>query len=160
MRLYTLQYRQVFPISRETAWEFFSDPANLARITPPWLNLSVTSPLPAEMYPGMLITYRLRPVPGVAVSWVTEITQARKPEFFVDEQRFGPYRFWHHQHDFRPVADGVEMEDLVHYALGFGPLGQVVNRLLVAPRLAEIFRYRRMVLDRRFGSGSHSPKFS
>ncbi len=150
MRLYSLQFLQRLPVSQEHAWSFFSDPANLARITPPWLNFTVTSQLPPEMYPGMIISYRIRPVAGLPVTWITEITHASQPEFFVDEQRFGPYRFWHHQHHFRSVEGGVEMEDLVHYGFGFGVLGEALNRLLVRPRLEEIFRYRRDVLHRLF----------
>jgi ligand-binding SRPBCC domain-containing protein len=103
------------------------------------------------MYPGMLIEYTVRPLFGLPVRWVTEITHVREHEYFVDEQRAGPYRFWHHEHHFRPVEGGVEVRDLVSYRLPLGPLGSLINRLAVRGRLAQIFEYRRRVLEDRFG---------
>lgn len=151
MKLYRLEYRQRLALPPQEAWNFFSDPSNLAAITPPWLNFEVTSPLPATTYQGLLIRYRIRPLAGIPVTWVTEITHLQPQAFFVDEQRFGPYRFWHHQHHFHPCPGGVEMTDLVHYGLRFGPLGQLLHPLLVRKRLEEIFVYRREVLAERFG---------
>jgi ligand-binding SRPBCC domain-containing protein len=135
----------------EEAWRFFSDPRNLARITPPSLGFEITFPLTEGIYPGQIVTYRVRPLFGVPVTWVTEITSVEAPHRFVDEQRVGPYGFWHHQHRLRPVEGGVEVEDLVHYALPLGPVGVVVDRLLVAPRLRQIFAFRRRVLAATFG---------
>lgn len=146
---------QVVPVTLDEAWRFFSDPANLAAITPPWLGFAVTSPLPAQMHPGMIVEYTLRPFAGIPVRWVTEITHVVDGALFVDEQRMGPYRFWHHQHHFRAVDGGVELRDIVHYALPFGPIGALVARLVVAPRVREIFRYRRRVLVERFGKVGH-----
>lgn len=142
---------QRLPISLPEAWSFFSDPRNLSRITPPSLGLEVTSDLPGVMYPGMIITYLVRPIPWVSVGWVTEITHVREPVLFVDEQRFGPYRFWHHEHHFREVEGGVEMEDIVHYALPFGTIGRVFGGPLVRRRLEQIFSFRRRFLVREFG---------
>ena len=146
---------QRLPISVPEAWSFFSDPRNLPRITPPSLGLEVTSDLPGKMYPGMIVTYRVRPIPGVPVDWVTEITHVREPSLFVDEQRFGPYRFWHHEHHFREVEGGVEMVDLVLYALPLGGIGRVFGGPLVRRRLVEIFAFRRRFLEREFGSEGH-----
>jgi|GEM_PF-3457663 len=87
---------QRLPISLSEAWRFFSAPRNLPRITPPSIGVEVTSDLPGEMYTDRIITYRVRPIPWISVGWVTEITHVREPSLFVDEQRFGPYRFWHH----------------------------------------------------------------
>jgi len=154
MRLHTLRAVQRLPVSLSEAWAFFSDPRNLGRITPPWMRFEVLSPLPDRIYAGLLITYRVRPVAGIPVTWVTEITHVREPHLFVDDQRVGPYRFWHHQHLFREVPGGVEMEDIVHYALPFGWLGLIVHRLVVAPRLREIFAFRRRVLERLFAAGA------
>jgi ligand-binding SRPBCC domain-containing protein len=150
MKLHLLEARQNLPVSIAEAWEFFSDAGNLARITPPSLGFEVTSAPAERMYAGMIITYRVRPLFGVAVTWVTEITHVDEPHRFVDEQRFGPYRFWHHQHLFREIEGGVEARDIVHYALP--PGGGAVRRMLVAPRLREIFAYRRDVLERTFGA--------
>jgi ligand-binding SRPBCC domain-containing protein len=150
MKLHLLEARQNLPVSIAEAWEFFSDAGNLARITPPSLGFEVTSAPAERMYAGMIITYRVRPLFGIAVGWVTEITHVDEPHRFVDEQRFGPYRFWHHQHLFRAIEGGVEARDIVHYALP--PGGGAVRRMLVAPRLREIFAYRRDVLERTFGA--------
>ena len=150
MKLYSFEARQNLPVGMSAAWEFFADPANLARITPPWMGFEVTSAPRERMYAGMIVTYRVRPLFGVAVTWVTEITHVDEPRFFVDEQRFGPYRFWHHQHVFREIEGGVEARDLVHYALP--PGGFAAGPLLVTPRLREIFAYRRQVLERTFGA--------
>jgi len=151
MKPSALREVQRLPISLPEAWSFFSDPRNLPRITPPSLGLEVTSDLPGVMYPGMIITYRVRPIPWVSVGWVTEITHVREPVLFVDEQRFGPYRFWHHEHHFREVEGGVEMEDIVHYALPFGTIGRVFGGPLVRRRLEQIFSFRRRFLVREFG---------
>ena len=151
MRPSALREVQRLPISLPEAWSFFSDPRNLPRITPPSLGLEVTSDLPGVMYPGMIITYRVRLIPWVSVGWVTEITHVREPVLFVDEQRFGPYRFWHHEHHFREVEGGVEMEDIVHYALPLGTIGRVFGGPLVRRRLERIFSFRRRFLVREFG---------
>lgn len=150
MKLHRLETRQNLPIPISRAWDFFADASNLAKITPPSMGFEVTSELPERMYAGMIITYRIRPLLGVPVRWVTEITHVNEPHLFVDEQRFGPYRFWHHQHLFRELPGGVEAHDIVHYALP--PGGGAVRRALVAPRLREIFAYRREVLERTFGA--------
>lgn len=152
MKLYRLERRQLLPITIEQAWDFFGNPGNLPLITPANLGFRITSPLPERMYVGMIVTYTVTPFAGMKVGWITEITHAEAPLFFVDEQRFGPYRFWHHQHRFTPVASGTEMTDLVHYALPFGLLGRLVAPL-VARRLKVIFDFRRQVLAERFGTG-------
>jgi ligand-binding SRPBCC domain-containing protein len=149
--LHRFEARQVVPIAMDEAWEFFSDPRNLALITPPEMGFEVTSPLPERMHPGLIITHRVKPLLGLPVTWVTEISHVVEGELFVDEQRFGPYRFWHHQHHFREAPGGVEIGDIVNYALPFGPLGDLVNSLLVEDRVRAIFAYRRAVLERRFG---------
>lgn len=150
MKLHVLEREQRLPIAPQTAWDFFSDARNLARITPSSMGFEVTSRLPERMYAGMIITYRVRPLLGVPVTWVTEITHVDEGRLFVDEQRFGPYRFWHHQHLFREIPGGVEMQDIIHYALppGAGPM----RPLLVTPKLESIFDHRRTVLEKMFGT--------
>lgn len=157
MKLHRLHARQHLSISAEEAWTFFSRPENLPLITPDWLDFEMTNRVPDEIHAGTIITYRIRPVLGVPVSWVTEITHVDAPHFFVDEQRFGPYRFWHHQHHFRPVDGGVEVDDLVHYALPFGPAGRLAHPLLVRRKLEAIFAYRRRILRERFGEVAAAP---
>lgn len=151
MKPQTLQRTQLLPMPIEAAWEFFSDPGNLPEITPPDLGFRIVSPVPQRMYAGMLVSYTVTPFGGFSVDWITEITHVREPEFFVDEQRFGPYRLWHHQHLFRTVAQGTEMTDLVHYLLPFSPFGQLAAGF-VRRRLERIFDFRRETLIRRFGT--------
>lgn len=141
--LHHLYSRQILRCDLETAWNFFSRPENLAVITPAWMNFRVLTDLHgAAMYPGQIIEYKVSPVRGVRLHWVTEITQVREKEFFVDEQRFGPYAFWHHKHYFREVPEGVEMIDEVHYKAPLGWLGRVANALFIRRQLQKIFDYR------------------
>lgn len=150
MKPYTLERRQILPVSLEEAWSFFSNPGNLVKITPPDMDFRITSPPCEETYAGQIITYTVRPLMRVSVSWTTEITHVERPNFFVDEQRFGPYRFWHHQHRFSQVEGGVEMHDLVHYLLHHDHLVGLINRMIVAPRLRRIFDYRGRKLQELF----------
>lgn len=149
-RLETLQR---LPITLETAWDFFSSPANLKTITPEYMGFEITAGFtPGEkMYAGMLISYRVKPLMGIPMKWVTEITHVRDRSFFVDEQRFGPYALWHHQHHFKKINGGVEMRDIVHYKLPLGPLGQIANALFVSRQVASIFDYRFRKLEQLFG---------
>lgn len=142
MRMIRFERVQKLGINISSAWDFISNPANLARITPPDLRFRLTAPLPARMHPGMLASYTITPFDRIRIRWVTEITHVTHPIMFVDEQRFGPYRFWHHQHHFRELDDGVEMRDIVHYMLPFDPFSRLVAGL-VARRLEYIFDFRR-----------------
>ncbi|WP_373500416.1 hypothetical protein [Desulfococcus sp.] len=141
--IHTIERTQMLPISATAAWAFFSSPRNLPDITPPWLAFSLTSDPAETMYPGMILTYCLKPLKGVSMCWVSEITHVAEPRFFVDEQRIGPYRLWHHQHFFRETPEGVEMTDIVHYALKWGLFGDIAHRWIVRKKLDRIFDYRR-----------------
>uniref|UniRef100_A0A832DH71 Coenzyme Q-binding protein COQ10 START domain-containing protein n=1 Tax=Ignavibacterium album TaxID=591197 RepID=A0A832DH71_9BACT len=152
MKIYQLKSSQILPISLSTAWKFFSDPKNLSKITPKWLNFEITSNLPHRMYAGLIITYKVRPMFNIPQTWVTEITHVNEPNYFVDEQRFGPYKMWHHEHTFTEIPGvGVEMRDIVTYVLPFGFLGRIVNTLFVRKKVLEIFEYRKEVLLKMFG---------
>ncbi|WP_310590063.1 SRPBCC family protein [Dyadobacter helix] len=105
-----------------------------------------------RMYPGQIITYIIRPVLGVPLKWCTEITHVENMRYFVDEQRFGPYAFWHHQHHFRKVDGGILMEDILHYKIPYGPLGLLADALFVGRQVRGIFDYRMKVLTERFGA--------
>lgn len=151
MRLHEIHERMQLPISLEEAWEFFSNPHNLEKITPPDLGLKVGPEVSDYVHPGMIIKYRVSPLPGISKLWVTEITQVVKNTLFVDEQRFGPYKFWHHLHQFKPASGGVIIEDVVHYIIPFDGLsGGLINRLLVKRKLKKIFSYRRDQLEKIF----------
>ena len=150
MKPFVFERSQIISASLDQAWDFFSDPANLVKITPPAMDFRITSAPQATTYAGQIITYTVRPLLGIRMAWTTEITHVARPGFFVDEQRFGPYRFWHHQHFFREVEGGVEVRDLVHYLLPHDQLSWLINRLIVAPRLKKIFEYRSSALQSTF----------
>lgn len=151
MHVYRLHRTQILPVSLEAAWDFLCRPEHLRDLTPPGVGLTVTSHIPDRMYPGLIITYRLGLYSMFYFNWVTEITQAEPLSYFIDEQRSGPYRFWHHEHRLRSVEGGVEMKDLIHYALPFGLLGRMVHAAIVKKQLNAIFDYRCEVLAERFG---------
>jgi len=146
-KYYKLYRKTVLPISIDEAWDFFSSPLNLKKITPPYLGFEVTSDNPKKMYPGMIITYIVKPVLGIPLKWMTEITQVREKEFFIDEQRVGPYKLWHHQHLFSSTKEGVIMEDIVHYILPLGILGRIAHSIFVKRQLNAIFNFRSTVTD-------------
>lgn len=147
MKIYTLKRQQHLDISLEKAWDFFSSPLNLAKLTPEYMNFEVLSNDANEaIYAGKIIEYKVHPVLNIPMQWVTEITHVEKNAFFVDEQRFGPYAFWHHKHIFDQQKNGVLMTDLVHYALPFGILGRIAHNLFVRKQLHSIFEFREHVL--------------
>ncbi len=154
MKIHKLHTRQKLPISVDEAWDFFSDPINLKTITPEYMGFDIISGADRPMYSGQLIQYILTPLAGIKTSWVTEITHIKEKEYFVDEQRFGPYSLWHHKHFFKPIPGGIEMEDIVEYKLPFGFIGNLVHPIIVKPKLKEIFAYRRTKLLALFGEYS------
>ncbi len=149
--MYTLRKKQRLPISLEQAWCFISNPKNLATITPPSMRFITLSGDERDMFPGQIIHYTIKPLLGVKLEWITEITHIKENVFFVDEQRYGPYKFWHHKHFLREIPGGVEMEDIVNYKLPFGFLGKLFHPILVKPKLDKIFTYRREKLIELFG---------
>jgi len=154
--IHTLQTSQTISVPLERAWDFFSSPLNLRQITPPELDFVVVSQVPEKIYPGLMIEYRVRPLFGLRMPWLTEITQVRAPHYFVDEQRLGPYRMWHHEHFFESTSDGsgTIVRDLVHYIIPFSPLSELAHPLLVAPQLKKIFDYRARRLEEFFGKSA------
>ena len=155
--MFTLKYRQRVPLSLEACWEFFSSPANLKTITPTHLDFKMKSAsYEGKMYPGQLIAYTIRPVLNFPIEWVTEITHVEELTYFIDEQRFGPYKFWHHEHRFYAISGGVEMVDTISYKVPFGFLGKLLNHLKIKSDIEEIFAYRRTKLEEIFGIYSES----
>lgn len=142
---------QKLPASLEETWKFFSDAHNLLTITPPFLNLKVTNEIfGEEVYAGQIISYKVKPLAGIAVSWATEITNVVKEKMFVDQQIKGPYKLWHHQHHFKSIDGGTEMTDIVHYRLPLGSVGEVAHSI-VKTKLIEIFTYRFDKINGMFG---------
>jgi len=135
----------------DEAWDFFSSPKNLQKITPSQLGFKIISKHHGDkMYAGQIIEYKVSPVLGIPIYWMTEITQVEDKKFFIDEQRFGPYSLWHHQHHFREVEGGVEMTDIVHYKLPLGILGDIAHALFVEKQLKGIFDYRFKIVEEMF----------
>lgn len=152
MGIQELYFKQHLPIALDEAWSFFSNPGNLAEITPPHMGFTVTSLHHGEqMYAGQIIRYIVKPLLGIPLKWCTEITHVSEGKYFIDEQRFGPYAFWHHQHHFTRHGNGVLMEDILHYKLPFGFLGGIVDTLFIRNEVQSIFDYRRETLIKRFG---------
>jgi len=158
MKIYTLHTKQNLPISIEKAWSFLSDPKNLKVITPDYMGFEILSGADRPMFPGQIIQYNVTPVAGINTKWVTEITHVKHLEYFVDEQRFGPYSLWHHKHFLKEIPGGVEMEDIVDYKVPAGIIGQMVHPFLVKPKLQEIFEYREKKLTELFGTYTEPEK--
>jgi ligand-binding SRPBCC domain-containing protein len=151
MGFYQKTETQWVPASIEQVWAFISNPANLKKITPEHMGFEITSgPMPAEMYPGMVISYKVSPLLGIKMTWVTEITQVAHHKYFVDEQRMGPYTMWQHQHHIEPKDGGVLMTDIISYIPPLGILGNVANALFIKGQLNEIFSFRRKAVDAYF----------
>ncbi|NNC50337.1 MAG: SRPBCC family protein [Flaviramulus sp.] len=151
MKIYRLHKKQKLPITIDTAWRFLSDPYNLKTITPDYMGFNILSGVDGPMYAGQIIQYIVTPVLGIKTKWVTEITHSIDKQYFVDEQRFGPYSLWHHKHFIKEIEGGVEMIDVIDYKLPFGILGQLFHPILVKPKLEEIFNYRTKKLEELFG---------
>ncbi|MBU1372592.1 MAG: SRPBCC family protein [Bacteroidetes bacterium] len=153
MKTHTLHFTQKMPISLTEAWDFFSSPLNLSKITPKRMSFVITSDYAADtkMYEGMLISYKVSPLLGIKMDWMTEITHVKEGEYFIDEQRFGPFALWHHEHHFKAIEGGVIMTDKLTYGVPFGFLGRIANSIMVAKQTQEIFDYRVKAVDDLFG---------
>ncbi len=149
-KVYELKKVQVIPASIEDAWKFFSAPENLKTITPPHLGFQILSQKHGDkMYAGELIEYIVKPFLGIPFYWMTEITHIEPMKYFIDEQRYGPYSFWHHQHHFKEINKGVEMTDIVHYKIPFWFLGDIANSFFVKKQLEKIFDFRKEITNER-----------
>ena len=151
MKIFRLEKSINLPITIEECWQFFSSPKNLKDITPSYMGFNIIDAEETSMYPGQIIKYNVTPLFGINMKWVTEISHAEKNKFFVDEQWFGPYKFWHHKHIFKVIDGGVKVIDILDYALPFGFLGVLFHPYLIKPKLDEIFNYREKKLIEIFG---------
>jgi ligand-binding SRPBCC domain-containing protein len=150
MKIYRYYEEQQLPVKISEAWDFFSNPRNLAVITPPEMNFVITNNPAEDIYTGMIITYKVRPLLNFPLNWVTEIIASERQHYFIDEQRFGPYKFWHHRHYFQEIPGGVQMKDEVYYSLPLGILGRLIHFMFIKRRVEEIFNYRRSILKKMF----------
>ena len=152
MPLYQFKREQKVKSTLPELWDFISSPRNLKEITPDHMGFDITSgDLPEKMYPGMIIIYTVRPLLGIGMTWVTEITHVEHERYFVDEQRVGPCSIWHHEHHLEPIEGGVLMRDIVSYQPPMGFLGAIANSVVIRAKLQEIFDYRVDAVEKRFG---------
>ena len=156
MSFYQFSVTQNLPTSINEIWDFISTPENLKIITPEYMGFFITNEninkiKSKHIYPGMIITYKVSPMFGIKLNWMTEITHVKEKEYFVDEQLVGPYSLWHHQHKIEAVVGGVKMTDIVTYVPPFGILGTLANKLFIKKKLKSIFDYRQIVLEKTFG---------
>ena len=158
MKVYKLETVQHLNASIEKCWDFFSNPQNLQEITPDDMSFVIEDFDGKRMYPGQVITYTLKPLLGIKINWMTIITISSENQYFVDEQRFGPYALWHHKHFFEKTETGTKMTDVVHYALPFGFLGQLANKIMVKNKLKSIFEYRHKKIEELFNSNNFIPQ--
>lgn len=151
MGFYQFKHSQQIKADIKEVWKFISSPKNLKIITPPDMGFEITSGNENQpIYPGMIITYNVKPMLNIPVKWMTEITQVKPNEFFIDEQRMGPYTMWHHQHIITPKDGGVLMEDIVTYIPPFGPLGTLAQHLFIKQKLKQIFAHRTEMVNTYF----------
>lgn len=151
-KVYSLKAVQSIPIMLSEAWDFFSKPDNLKDITPAHMGFVIKSKHHDEkMYAGQIIEYTVKPLLGIPLYWMTEITQVDEGKYFVDEQRFGPYSLWHHQHHFKEIPGGVEMTDIVHYKIPYRFFGDIANTFFVKQQLKKIFDFRYKMIEDKYG---------
>ena len=152
MNFFQIKKKQSLPISISKAWGFFSDPKNLCVITPDYMNFKIIHSDNRSIYPGQIIKYSVSPLFGIRMNWVTEITNVKEESYFVDEQRFGPYSFWHHKHFIKEIDNGILMDDIIHYKIPFGFIGIILNKVYIKNKLSKIFKYRESKLNKIFGN--------
>ena len=146
-----IRKEQFLKANIDDVWKFISSPENLKLITPKYMNFIITSKnIVKKMYPGMIISYTVSPIFKFNLNWVAEITHMEENKFFVDEQRIGPYKMWHHQHIFMQHKNGVLMTDIVSYQLPLGFIGRIINAMFIKQRLDSIFNYRFRELEKIF----------
>lgn len=150
MSVRCLKTIQLLPVSLAEAWDFFATPLNLSRIKPSGMQFKILSELPPKIYPGLFINYRVAPVFHIPLSWTTEITKVVPQQYFIDEQRIGPFKLWHHEHHFKEVGAGVQMTDILHYEIGKSFLGSLAGLLFVHAKIRWIFDFRYRKLERMF----------
>lgn len=157
--MYQFFNKQIIPSTRDKVWDFISSPRNLKEITPSYMGFEITNePISDKMYQGMIIAYKVSPILGIKINWLTEITHVNEGYFFVDEQRSGPYRLWHHQHKLTEIEGAVLMEDIVTYIPPFGIIGKIANSIFIEKQIKEIFEYRTQAVEKIFGLSRVLPK--
>lgn len=153
--MYQLKRTQFIHADLQTCWDYFSSPVNLRVITPNYVDFKVHTTVPETLYEGLIIRYTIRPILGVPLNWISEIKTIREGNYFIDEQRRGPYGMWHHEHHFKEVEGGVEMTDLIAYCMPFGFIGRFFHWLFIRKQLESIFDYRFRKVEELFNANDY-----
>ncbi|MFI3189449.1 hypothetical protein BCS42_12555 [Crenothrix sp. D3] len=151
MKIYQLYRQQTLTMTVQDAWSFFSSPYHLNDITPDFFHVTITSKVPEKIYAGLMISYQMKAVFGIPMSWLSEVSHCDEPKRFVYEQRIGPFKFWSHEVCLTEQQNGILLEDIMFYAMPLGWLGQLINRALIADKLERIFDTRHAYLQNKFG---------
>jgi ligand-binding SRPBCC domain-containing protein len=151
MKIYQLYRRQILNLSQQEAWDFFSSPYYLNEITPDFFNVEIDSKVPAKIYAGLMISYRMKAVWGLPMGWLSEISHCEEPHRFVYQQGVGPFKFWSHEVCLTQLEQSIIMEDIVFYAMPWGWLGQCLHALLIGDKLQQIFDTRQNYLQAKWG---------
>jgi len=149
--IHYLHREQIIPAPLEDVWNYFCDPRNLNKITPPDMNFEIVRGGDVKMYEGQIIEYRVEFIRGIRSLWLTEIAHLKDGQYFVDEQRVGPYRFWYHEHIFEVHSSGTKMTDHVTYKVPLGMLGDLMNTVWISRRLRNVFDFRRKKIIEVYG---------
>ena len=158
--MYQLKRTQFIKADLQTCWKYFSAPGNLHIITPDYVDFRVHTFVPENMYEGLIIKYTMKPILGIRLNWISEIKTIRDENYFVDEQREGPYKMWHHEHHFKEVEGGVEMTDIISYLMPYGIIGKLAHWLFIRRQLDEIFAYRFNKVNELFPSEQTESEWS
>ena len=150
--MHQLVKHQFVATDMESCWKFFSRPENLNEITPPDMQFKILTEVPEKVYTGLMIAYKVSPFPGWTTNWITEITHVEDGRMFIDEQRYGPYQLWHHEHHFKEVEGGIQMTDIVSYLAPFGFLGRWMEPFIIRPKIESIFSFREQKIEEIFGT--------
>ena len=144
-----IKKEQILNTDIKNLWDFMSSPKNLSRITPKSMLFKITSNNKNDnIYPGMIISYKVAPLLNIPITWMTEITHVKENKYFVDEQRIGPYKIWHHEHIFKPLDDKkILVTDIITYVPPFGFIGKILNKILIKKKVEDIFDYRERILE-------------
>ena len=151
MKIYQLYRQQTLTMTIQDAWSFFSSPYHLNDITPDFFHVTITSKVPEKIYAGLMISYQMKAVFGIPMSWLSEVSHCDEPKRFVYEQRIGPFKFWSHEVCLTEQQNGILLEDIMFYAMPLGWLGQLINKTLIADKLERIFDTRHAYLQNKFG---------
>lgn len=151
MTVHHIHHRQRLKMTGQQAWDFFSSPDFLNDITPDFFHVRIDSEVPDSIYAGLLICYRMRAVFGLPMTWVSDISHCDEPHYFVYRQLLGPFKFWSHEVRIDSIDEGVDVQDIVYYAMPFGPLGELFHKLFIGNRLRRIFSHRALCLEQKWG---------